>query len=440
MDDYVTLKKVAPLYRCFFESDGTYFDISTNLTSMEAALESIESGSTQKYKEYMDTASAFLEFGLPNVIEEKLNTTRLPSFLRACLSSFPLTSHHSMLSTFFQSEKLRAALSFQDLYIGLSPYEAPAIFSLLQALEFNEGIYYPIGGFQSIANALEQIAIDSGVRILYNSSVSGLKMSNMSGGIVEGVDIGHTNNEELNTMAPMTDTALSADFVVINQDLPQAEIDLIPPSAMENSATEKQPSCGVVSLSFGFSTRLTPLQHHNVFFSSDLYRSWDTVSSPDTSMFNSSSFNFYVHAPARTDCSTCPEGHDAITVLVPVPPLSRSPSNEIKYDISQVREAVLQRLQCIPSMPADLASFIVTETIRDPVRWKTEFGLFRGSAFGLSHPLSQLSFLRPRIRHPKLKNVYRVGASTRPGNGVPLVMIGAKIATEIILRAEGRNP
>jgi hypothetical protein len=47
----------------------------------------------------------------------------------------------SILNQFFKNNnKLKAMLSFQDLYIGLSPYEAPAVFSLLQALEFERGI------------------------------------------------------------------------------------------------------------------------------------------------------------------------------------------------------------------------------------------------------------------------------------------------------------
>ena len=43
-------------------------------------------------------------------------------------------------------------------------------------------------------------------------------------------------------------------------------------------------------------------------------------------------------------------------------------------------------------------------------------------------------YTRPRIKHPRMKNVYRVGASIRPGNGVPLVMIGARLVAEQVLK------
>ena len=85
----------------------------------------------------------------------------------------------------------------------------------------------------------------------------------------------------------------------------------------------------------------------------------------------------------------------------------------------------------------DIESFIVAERYVSPRNWQADLGLYRGSAFGLAHNLFQLSVLRPRIRHPKIHNLYRVGASTRPGNGVPLVMVGARLTAEAVVRDIG---
>ena len=153
--------------------------------------------------------------------------------------------------------------------------------------------------------------------------------------------------------------------------------------------------------------------------------------------FNKNACNFYVHAPARTDPTVCPEGHDAITILVPVSPLEKNEvySEAAEQDLfSNVKTTVLSRLQSIPNMPSNLENYIVGEIYRTPFKWKEDFELYRGSAFGLAHTLTQLSFLRPRIKHPHLPNIYRVGASTRPGNGVPLVMIGGRLTAEQVLR------
>lgn len=56
--------------------------------------------------------------GLPNFIEERLSLARLPEFVWNALSSSPLENHHRQLSRNFDSPKMRALLSFQDLYVG----------------------------------------------------------------------------------------------------------------------------------------------------------------------------------------------------------------------------------------------------------------------------------------------------------------------------------
>ncbi|KAJ1397657.1 hypothetical protein B484DRAFT_438556, partial [Ochromonadaceae sp. CCMP2298] len=205
-----------------------------------------------------------------------------------------------------------------------------------------------------------------------------------------------------------------------------------------------RPSCGVVSLNFAFDVELSPLAHHSLFISQHYRDSWRAVEDPDTGAamgFNASAFNFYVHAPSRTDRSACPAGYDALTVLVPVPPLpsAGAESSGPLYDVPLIRSAVLARLQEMPGMPPHLSDHILHEHVRDPVVWASEFNLHRGAAFGLSHPLSQLAFFRPPIRDPRTARAYRVGSSTRPGNGVPLVMVSAALATKRILADVARE-
>ena len=47
----------------------------------------------------------------------------------------------------FKDPRLRSFITFQDLYIGLSPYNAPSVYSLLPGGELTEGVWYPVGGF-----------------------------------------------------------------------------------------------------------------------------------------------------------------------------------------------------------------------------------------------------------------------------------------------------
>lgn len=59
-----------------------------------------------------------VQVGLPNFIEEKLTPGRLPEFALGALFNSPLENHYKQLSRRFESEKMRALLSFQDLYVG----------------------------------------------------------------------------------------------------------------------------------------------------------------------------------------------------------------------------------------------------------------------------------------------------------------------------------
>jgi phytoene dehydrogenase-like protein len=47
--------------------------------------------------------------------------------------------------------------------VGLTPYAAPAVFSLLQAIELNQGVFYPRGGgFGHVARALLRLVEGEG--------------------------------------------------------------------------------------------------------------------------------------------------------------------------------------------------------------------------------------------------------------------------------------
>ena len=461
IDKHVELLKVEPFYRCYFEEDRTFAEISSCEEKMRSVTNRLEPNSYGKFVDYLKTAGDFLRFGLPTVIQEKPDFTHFGSFVMACIKIFPLRSHDSMLQQFFKSPKLRAMMSFQDLYIGLSPYESPAIFSLLQALELERGIFYPKGGFRSVANALESIAMEAGVEIIHNCELESIQLASedtwrdsVKGDAVErtmqtiNVKIGNKNDavdlnirtleepaysiEDKVSTAQSNDLAASlarekasglfsvkAKVFVTNIDAPGFENKLVSVSERDERSAAGVPSCGIVSLHFALNATLRSLSHHTLYLSKSYRNSWNVVDNPDTATFNPSEFNFYVHSPSRTDCTVCPEGHDAITVLVPVPPLPRDGhAGHVRYDRDTLRTAVLRKLQEMEDNYVDqdaqlvgdrivVADHIVASRVREPEDWRREFGLHRGSAFGLAHSLDQLNLLRPRLRHPRIRNLYR---------------------------------
>ena len=232
------MKSCEPAYQVVFEDGDALFLGFPAVSETGESLKSAEQESRQKmnlfeidgakkWDEYMQSTEAFLDCGLPNFIEERLDLVSFPSFIREALKdglkAWPLKPHSAVLDATFESEKMKALASFQDLYVGLEPFAnnqqifggvvrktAPAVFGLLAALELhptNEraGVYAPIGGFQKVSKAFEALAIDCGVEIMYRKTITGISE--------EGVWI--TDENEKNSF-------IAADLVVCNADLPFA--------------------------------------------------------------------------------------------------------------------------------------------------------------------------------------------------------------------------
>ena len=86
----------------------------------------------------------------------------------------------------------------------------------------------------------------------------------------------------------------------------------------------------------------------------------------------------------------------------------------------------------------------MSESVTTPSEWRDRFNIKHGAVFGLSHGLTQLAAFRPPVRtgipqldSPEVDGLHFVGASTRPGNGVPLVLMGVKVVFEKILAMHG---
>jgi len=264
---------------------------------------------------------------------------------------------------------------------------------------------------------------------------------------------------------------LEADLVISNVDLPFTNKYLFPPPFSQSFDHDKREfSSSVVSFLWALNKTMSPgLKHHTTFLAArekedgreegreggkeggQGYKypgkaAWDALFK--NNKFDSTWFNFYVHAPQRTDESVCPPGHDAIMILVPCPILGKEgggggaeqEEEEEEELISSVREAVLGRLEEVEGMQ-DFRDCLTHEKVIGPREWRERYSLSRGAVFGLRHNLGQLSLLRPGQKHRgggreggRVEGVYYCGASSRPGNGVPLVMVGAKLLSERIVK------
>jgi phytoene desaturase len=211
------------------------------------------------------------------------------------------------------------------MYLGVSPYEAPAVFSLLPYTELAVGVWYPLGGMGEIPRALERVCHELGVETHYGSAVKRVVLEQ---GRAVGVELADGSVER-------------ADVVVCNADFPWAQKHLVPAEVSRTKALERKryTSSGYM-LYLGLSRRHDELLHHNVFFGRDFAGSFTSIFEklevPDDP-------SFYVNAPAHTDPSMAPAGKDALYVLVPVP--HRAPHLDWKVEGPKVRAKVFARLK-----------------------------------------------------------------------------------------------
>ena len=428
-------------------------------------LNKLEPNGFAKWQEYLDTCAAYLDCGLPNFIEERLDLPSFPAFLKEALRDglerWPLQPHSTMLSSLFESPKMIALASFQDLYVGLSPYinkgqigggvlrkTAPAVFGLLAAIELHPtnkraGVFAPVGGFRQVAESIYKLCIDNNVKFQFDSSVTKINDNGVYYTAKEGSDI--------------EKKFIDADLIICNADVPYAT-ETITRSDKSNEEYQESYdwddkfdfSSGVIAFHWSVSKKLDALNTHNVFMSanttSDAEDSWavlrddDIQSTSTSSSMKGTPFNFYVHRAGMTDNTACPSGCDSIMVLLPCQGLVRQKElaslprkeameaykQQFNTDvINDAREAVLDRLSVLKGLE-NLDELILNEVIDTPQTYADYYNVGAGVPFGLSHGLGQLSLTRPGAECKSQNNVLFVGASSRPGNGVPLVLIGSK--------------
>jgi len=191
----------------------------------------------------------------------------------------------------------------------------------------------------------------------------------------------------------------------------------------------------------------TCLNTHNVFLSaSENKDSWKTVRE-NYKVTSDDPFNFYVHRASATDETAAPKGCDSIMVLVPCATLNRNKEwsklnreDAIKrYKeqfsdeyVQSIKRKVLERMTVLNGLK-DLELHIINEVIDTPGSYADLYNVGAGTPFALSHGFAQLSFTRPSLQSDTDSTIF-VGASTKPGNGVPLVLVSAKLAAQKAIR------
>jgi phytoene desaturase len=414
MHERLDLQRVDPTYRLVFD-DGKQLALTSDMKSMQEQLESFEAGSFQGFLRYLDEGHRHYHLGIEKLVNrdfrkasEFFTLENIPLIHQLK----PLINHYGHMSTYFVNPRLKTAFTFQDVYMGLSPFEAPATFSMMPYTELAHGVFYPRGGMYSLVDALMNMACEAGVEFIFDSAV-------------EKIDV---NSDHARGIVLANGQRLEADVVLANADLPYVYNNLLPDSRLAKSMIRKRFSCSVISFFWGLDKTYENIGPHTLFLADDYRENFDSIIRDLDLPANPS---LYIHAPARLDPAMSPHGQDTLIAIVPVGHMSENGEQDWAALRDEARQQVFRRLATLGV--TDLESHIKFETTFTPLSWLKRYNLMKGSTHGLCHNLMQLGYFRPRNKHPRYHNLYFTGASTHPGTGLPTAMVSGRLSAQRIL-------
>lgn len=402
------------LYTIYFD-DGSRLEFTTDKERMKEQLEKIEAGSYEQAEKYVAKGYRIFRMGMDKLIGSNfynlfqlVNFKNLPLLFR--LKVF--ISNWRYAAKFFRHPHLMMAYTFQNIYVGQSPFDSPALFSMVPAAELTEGSFVMKGGMYGIVQKLLDAAEKSGVRIHYNIEVLEIKIRDK---MAEGVVL-------------EDGTLKKAGIVVANADLPYVYRDLLKDKRKTRHFKRLKYSCSAICLHWGLDKTYPQLDHHNVFLSDGFRDGLEKIFKNKTMGDRPS---FYIHAPARTDCDAAPLGHDSLSFIVGTGHVDRAKEQDWAGIKQKAHDYVVERLRLLGL--DDIEEHIKFEIAFTPETWESACHVSRGAVFGsLGHNILQMGYFRPHNRHDKYHNIYFVGGSTHPGNGIPNILMSAKLVTERI--------
>jgi UDP-galactopyranose mutase (EC 5.4.99.9) len=430
--DYYDLTRLDPHYRVFWK-DGDRVDVTDDLAQVRDVFDSYEAGAGDALDAYLDDAEEAYELGLGRFVYT--DRSRLRDFLdwdvlKSGRALPMLRSMDGYVSEYVQHRKLRQLLEYTLVFLGGSPYNTPALYSMLSHADLNLGVYYPEGGLYAVVEALRDLGTELGVEFRTDTRVTGIDHATTAGvdGATGGADDDSPFGERFDVRTD--DGTVTADTVVSNLNPAVAERDLLPRALRRHDDDYWEQSTLAPSaymLYLGVEGSVEPLEHHTLLLPTDWDAHFEAIFDDPAWPENPA---YYVSVPSRTDDTVAPDDHETVVVLVPVAPgLDDGPEARSRY-----RETVLADLA--DHTGVDLRDRIVVEEDACVREFSDRLGAPGGSALGLAHTLDQTGPLRPGHRGGA-PGLYFTGGYTTPGIGVPMTLLsGAQTADAVRTDAE----
>ncbi len=415
----VELVRLDPQYRILF-GQGGQLDCTSNVARMEEAIAKISPRDAPAFRRFIE--------------ENRLKFDRMKPFLASSFQSWrdmlsvrlltmlPMLRPHQSLNTylerFFEDERVRLAFCFQSKYLGMSPFTCPSLFSILSFLEYEEGVWHPVGGCGALTEAMARLARRLGVEILTGEPVEQMLF-------------------EKNRAVGIQTRSCSyfADAIVVNGDFARSMQRLVPNTLRrrwtDQKIAKKKFSCSTFMIYLGVEGHFD-LPHHTIYISKEYAKNIEEV---EARHVLSEDPSFYVQNAGVTDSTLAPEGCSTLYILVPVP--HQNPNVDWGRERDRFRKQILRQISKAGFV--DLERRIRYERLITPADWDRRYEIHKGATFNLAHSLDQMLYLRPHNRFEDIEGVYLVGGGTHPGSGLPVIFESARITSRLLLKDLGRE-
>ncbi|WP_418284571.1 phytoene desaturase family protein [Halorubrum sp. DTA46] len=429
-DEFYELTELDPLYELIWK-DGDRATMPADRAGQKELFESYEAGAGDRLDDYLADAAEAYELGMDRFVypsRSRLRDMVDTDVLRSARALPKLRSMDDYVGDYFDHEKLRQIAEYKLVFLGGSPYNTPAIYTLMSHVDMNLGVYHPLGGIASVVDGMAELATDLGVEIRTNAPVTAIEPSIAAA--TSAFEVRVSEGAGANGNADATDLGGRFDRVVANAAPPHVERDLLPDEyARRESYWESRTYAPSAFLLYAGVKGDVDLDHHALVLPTDWRPHFETIFDepawPDDPAY-------YVHVPSKTDPEAAPEGHEAVFVLVPLAAgIDDDPETRERF-----REQVLDDLA--EQTGVDFRDRIAFEESACVSNFKRHFNAPRGTALALSHTLDQTGPLRPAHRAPGVDGLYYVGAYTNPGIGMPMCLLsGEHVAEAVVEDATG---
>lgn len=412
-------RELDPIYTVWYDTPGKNFTIYRDFERLASEFEGYEPGFREKMERFMKSAGKLYHDTEQLIIKRNFDSlfSYLASMAQVPPGHLPKLGRNfwQELGKYFSSQEVKEILSLVSFFLGGTPFDTPAVYTMLSYTEFvHDGYYNVEGGMYRITEGFVDLLKKKGVKISYNSDITGYE----------------DDNRTITALTDSNGNRYEADLFVINADAALFRSKVLQRERWSAARLDKLNwTMAPFTIYLGLDTKVPGIEHHNYFlrnnftdYATGLYKNRVDLEQP----------YYYVNVVSRYNDNAAPEGGEALYILVPVPDLRRKSD---WTDRDRIAGSIIDDLS--KRIGFDLSAHIVSKTILTPQEWEGMFDLYRGSGLGLGHNLGQMGWLRPSNQDEQYSNLFYTGSSTVPGTGIPMAVISSDLVTRRIDKKYG---